>query len=427
MSARSSRNALVAGLLVTFGLVLIVGSVLILAGVTEDLKYSSRYVVEFSIGDGAEGLEAGSIVKVGGRRVGRVVGLRFLPEDSPRKTGIAVDIVMTPEVTLYRNARPFLQLPLLGSAGSINIPNVGDPSLLTLGPGDDGVLRQGERLAGKLAPPSFLTQAGYEQEQADQLRLILRRGAEIADRMARATEKVEPIMHNVEVFTDDAKAISGEIRSGVRRWTPRIDRTMSNVETATDELSKGATDARGVLATALRLIDANRPRIDSIFESASQLAEKMNKDLYNRVAASVTEAQGALAEFNEVGQRTNALLAELSPELRIMLANARLSSDQLLLTMTEVRRNPWRLLYTPSRREMEQELVFEAARAFAQSASDLRAASASVESVLAAMEAGQTPADAESLRAVQARLAEAFEKYAKSEKKFLDRIVQESK
>jgi hypothetical protein len=28
---------------------------------------------------------------------------------------------------------------------------------------------------------------------------------------------------------------------------------------------------------------------------------------------------------------------------------------------------------------------------------------------------------------VQARLAEAFEKYAKSEKKFLDRIVQESK
>ncbi|MFN5958460.1 MAG: hypothetical protein ACK462_11070, partial [Planctomyces sp.] len=317
--------------------------------------------------------------------------------------------------------------PLLGSAGSINIPNVGDPSLLTLGPGDDGVLRQGERLAGKLAPPSFLTQAGYEQEQADQLRLILRRGAEIADRMARATEKVEPIMHNVEVFTDDAKAISGEIRSGVRRWTPRIDRTMSNVETATDELSKGATDARGVLAAALRLIDANRPRIDSIFESASQLAEKMNKDLYNRVAASVTEAQGALAEFNEVGQRTNALLAELSPELRIMLANARLSSDQLLLTMTEVRRNPWRLLYTPSRREMEQELVFEAARAFAQSASDLRAASASVESVLAAMEAGQTPADAESLRAVQARLAEAFEKYAKSEKKFLDRVVQESK
>ncbi|MFN5959215.1 MAG: hypothetical protein ACK462_14910, partial [Planctomyces sp.] len=102
MSARSSRNALVAGLLVTFGLVLIVGSVLILAGVTENLKYSSRYVVEFSIGDGAEGLEAGSIVKVGGRRVGRVVGLRFLPEDSPRKTGIAVDIVMTPEVTLYR-------------------------------------------------------------------------------------------------------------------------------------------------------------------------------------------------------------------------------------------------------------------------------------------------------------------------------------
>jgi ABC-type transporter Mla subunit MlaD len=427
MSARSSRNALAAGLLVTFGLVMIIGSVLILAGVTENLKYSSRYVVEFTIGDGAEGLEAGSIIKVGGRRVGRVAGLRFLPEDSPRKTAIAVDIVMTPEVTLYRNARPFLQLPLLGSSGSINIPNVGNPSLLTLSPGDDGVLRQGESLPGKLAPPSFLTQAGYEQEQADQLRLILRRGAEMADRLAKATEKVDPIMHNVEVFTDDAKAISGEVRAGVRRWTPNIDRSMVNIETATDEAAQRVREARSLVSGLQRLIDTNRPRIDSIFESARELADKMNKDLYDRVAASVKEAQGALAEFNEVGQRTNALMAELGPELRIMIANARLSSDQLLLTMTEVRRNPWRLLYTPSRREMEQELVFEAARAFAQSASDLRAASASVESVLAAMEAGQTPADAETLRAVQARLAEAFEKYAKSEKKFLDRVVQESK
>ena len=46
--------------------------------------------------------------------------------------------------------------------------------------------------------------------------------------------------------------------------------------------------------------------------------------------------------------------------------------------MIEIRRSPWKVLYRPTEKELENELLYEATRSFAVAAADMKAASVSV-------------------------------------------------
>jgi len=73
--------------------------------------------------------------------------------------------------------------------------------------------------------------------------------------------------------------------------------------------------------------------------------------------------------------RAGTLLKEETPGIRHTLANLRLMSDQLKLTAVEVRSQPWRLLHSPTTKEMSSQVLYDARAAYAEAASDLRAAS----------------------------------------------------
>ena len=56
------------------------------------------------------------------------------------------------------------------------------------------------------------------------------------------------------------------------------------------------------------------------------------------------------------------------------MANAHLTSEQLKLASIEIRRSPWRLLYTPKQKELETDNLYDAARSFAMAAGALDSA-----------------------------------------------------
>lgn len=249
-------------------------------------------------------------------------------------------------------------------------------------------------------------------------------------------DKAGTTMENINAAAADVRTVASDAKARINEWTPKIDATLTNaqtftanIETSRKLLDTGLEKARDFIASVQETLNANRAHVDSIVKNADELVTKANTELYQRVLATLDEAQRGVRSFSMAGEAAGNLIDELSPEVRLAMANARLASDQLKLMMTEVRRNPWRLLYQPGAKELQRELVYDAARNYAQAVSDLRGASASLESLAGGMDGPShgplSDADKARLAEVQKGVLESFAKYKQAENKFLDIIVKE--
>jgi len=432
---KNTQNNFVAGVFTILGIVGFVFIILTLSGASSFVTRKTEYVVRFTLADGASGLKNGSSVRVGGQEAGKVSKVEFWPAAQDEKGHaqppqfVDVHVSIRRDIILYKDASVLLELPLLGNVSSINVPSVG-----TAG---NRVLADGEVIEGRIAPPAFLQQAGFGDEQRKALQTILENGKQVSVDLKEITGAVSgkagTTMENINAAAADIREFAADAKVRVKEWTPRIDSTLKNVETFSANieasrklLDEGLSKAKAFIDGVQDALNTNRPRFDNIVKNTDELVAKANSELYDKVVATLDDAQKGVRGFSTAGDAAGNLINELTPELRLTMANARLASDQLKLMMTELRRNPWRLLYQPGGKELERELVYDAARNYAQAVSDLRGASASLESLTAAMNSrALSDADRARLAEVQQGVMESFTRYKQAEQKFLDIIVKQ--
>lgn len=478
MSGRAPRNNLKAGIFLAVALVTFMAICMKLGDVIGALTESrATYVVRFSLNDGAMGLKKGSMVKVGGQQVGEVTQVSFkrppkskdvpqleAQQVAPGRAGpgepaesqaggrqapgaVFVTISVRREVMLFHDAKVYLELPLLGSVSTINIPDVGGGEYTV--PGADarsvvtkkiGELDEWEIVPGTLAPPAFLGQAGYGAEQKEQLQIILQRGKEISVQLegmvSSSRSTLDGTLGSLREAADTINQATGSVNKQLPDWLTAITKTLANVQGASGEAEQRLIEFKAIVATVKNTLDENRQYLDRLFQNSAkasdnivELTDKVNKELYGAVRDALADGRRALVNIAEVTEKANQFAAEKTPELGRMIANARLASDQLKLTMTEVRRNPWRLLYQPTRREIEEELTYDSARTYADAVGQLRAASDSLQAVLAQASGKSgsepTPQQRQQLDVMTAEIREAFDRYREAEKRFLDRLTKD--
>ncbi len=411
---RSGRNNVLAGSMVLVCVVAAVVVVILLAGGLEQLG-KRAYTVRFTLDQGVTGLEPGSTVYLGGRAVGVVSSLSFGRSDTTEIQNILVTIRIERSISLHEGARAQLNTPLLGGSASINFPTIGTGRALT---GDD-------LIEGQIATPGIFAQAGYGPEQSEQLQRILQRSDEF-------TAKMESITTNAQAMFADAKDILADARGRSHAWFERMDSISKNLD---DFALRGPELARHIedrLAQLREVIDENRENLrdtlasaKSISAKADRLADRIDAELFDLARGILQDARDALATARGALDRAAELLDEQSPAIRRSMANFRLASDELAAMMNEVRRSPWRLLYRPDRREMDFELLYDSARAYAAAVSDLRAAGEAARALIDAGAAAQGgPAGLQSL---VTDLDDSFNKYKAVEQEFLRRIMLESR
>lgn len=424
---RSDADNLRAGFFVLVALVAALAVVVILAGVGEKLKRRTRYMVFFPLQTSTEGLEVDAGVLVNGRPVGVVDSIHLELDPNERPDGVYVEILVDRAIKFYGEPTAYLNRPLLGAGATLNFPTIGDV-------GGAPVAPAGATFRGAIAPPGFLAQAGYGPEQQAQVQEILQRGSAFANELeSMVREFRETTYPQITGLVDD-------VESRLGGWLDSGDRIVGNVETATDRLptisehiDARVTEARAVIATTQQMLDENRPGVRAAIENAREATERFNAlveslrtDTKPTVDAMLTDARSAMESVRRAVERADSLLAESSPSLRRTVANARLASDQLKFTLEEVRRAPWRLLYRPDTRELEFELLYDAARTYAAAVSDLRDASESLESATQAAEAGGSSLTAANAEALNTELGRSFEAYKAAERAFLDLIIDRS-
>jgi ABC-type transporter Mla subunit MlaD len=436
--AQGSRNNLLAGAFVIASLVLAVAMSAWVAGAFEHLSPSTPYVFRVPLRDGAAGVSAGSPVLLGGQPVGRVTSVRVHTEPGPRgepqPVGIDLRVRVRADVPLYEDAWATIVQPLLGSGGSVNISWTGDGTRVPIVQGTSTRLERNEVLPATLAPPPFLAAAGYGPTEADAIKTTIRNVAELSQRLnsivGQVNDKVRPTMDLVLETATDARQVVGDVRGRSPEWLARIDRVLASADDATEDLPALVEESRARLAEARTvisetgsMIEEARPEVRATLQSIRSAAERFEATSLPLAERALDDARTGSAEFARLTESLSRLLAEQTPGVRTMPGNGRLASDQLKLAAIEVRRNPWRLLYQPRRKELESEVFFDAARSYAQAVSDLRAASESLESLAAG---NLAPADSETIREMTRHMAEMFQRYQDAERRLLDAIAERS-
>src|SRR3954466_1064730 len=188
-----TRNNVVAGLFVIASAILAVVISIIVSGAQKRLIPTNRYIIRFSLEQGAPGIKKGTIVSLGGQEVGRVTDVRKVPDPNGVPIAMDIHVAIRSDVKLYEDAWAFLERPLLGTNSTLNIASAGTGQL-PAGKQFQGarpILEPGELLDGRVAPPSFLTQAGYGPEQIHQVQNMILQASQVVERIDRISAKFE--------------------------------------------------------------------------------------------------------------------------------------------------------------------------------------------------------------------------------------------
>lgn len=429
---RSSKNNVLAGLFLLFSLSLALVVFFLLSSTWERWTvHTERYIVAFTLSDGASGLVKGAPVQVGGAKVGTVTSWSFAKDSTTDQIiGVDVEIEVRSEIRLYENAIAYLVLPLLGSSSVLNFPFVGDPRTVVKPQHDNPRLEPGERIEGRLAPPAFLTQAGYGPDQTKQVQSIIRNAEETTIRLnsvsKRVEDKLKPLFEQVEGIMADTKAISGDAKESFAQWRVGIQETLDRLKLAADKLTAvidgvmlGIAETRGVIASVQGTVDTNKDTVARTLTNIEELTQKLKTDAFTAILEILDNGKKGTAEFASSAEKVRVLLGRRGPDIETIIANARLASDQLKLATIEIRQAPWKLLAKPEgRRDLENEVLYDSVRAYATAVADLRAAAVSLESMTSG-DGKPSDLDRRTIDEITKSIKESFERYQKAEKDFL--------
>jgi len=458
MATRTNKQYVVAGVWMLVGLFAAVAIFAAVGSQLDAFKSKTIYQVEFPLSEGATGLKPGSAVRVGGQDQGRVENIAF--DSTTFASKVFIDFSLPKDIKLYRDpeesdpSRPSfiappipagydprgrrmelrLEQPILGTGSVINLVSVGWPRL------DKSNVLQAEstfiekgRIRGVLAP-SLLAQAGIDKSEIDKLKMVFSNVQEVTSKI---NADYGVVRDGVVESINGARKTIADVNAAIDENRENIRLTIAKAPGAVDNFNAMMVDGRKIVADVQAAWPAWRDDVSASLKSASKFVASLDPEtgeLYKKIMVTVQDGRDGLAAFKEAAATADGLLmdakgvlAESAPELRLMVANGRLASDQLKLTLAEVRRNPWKLLYQPGRKELQQDLLFMSSRNYAEAVSDLRGVTASLESVMASAKASGREVDAKQAAEIKARLEEAFGKYEAAEKELLDRLVREAK
>ena len=432
-----SRNNVVAGLFLILSIVLAVFIAFTLSDVQDRFVKRTDYLVHFPTSVGVAGLQPGAEVTFGGLSVGKVKSIDTSAERDP-ETGVEivrshrVVVALSSDLVLYEDAYADLTLPLLGGVSRINIASPGSGGYEG-GPEDANItLDPGEAMRGRFAP-SILTQLGFTTEEAlamketiHEVRQISANVGEVSETMKRMALQLEPefgqgvddgrsTLANIRTFSENLNAEDG--------WSSRVDSILASTDDAAKKIEPVISDAQATISEAKSLIEDNREKVASILENVNATTERFKLETMEQVNELLDKGTLALGSYRDVAENANGILLTNKPKIAATLDSTRDIGVQGKLFVEELRAQPWRLLKKPSEDDLRREPIYEAARTYASSVSDLRVASEALDAALAqATQSGGDTQAIEEIRKIAGVVDEAYQRYSEAERALLERL-----
>jgi ABC-type transporter Mla subunit MlaD len=253
---------------------------------------------------------------------------------------------------------------------------------------------------------------------------------------------LDQAMADISITAENAKIISQSLREeldGAKdgAMLASIHKVMSDLKIAAGNVVKitgnvsSQTDlanAASMFAKMSRSVDDigqitgdAKPKIDRLLTSAVNTAETIEgyskKDLAD-ILAKLRESNNEIfkmaANLAQASQQAKDVIVMNRENIGVLVDNMTQVSANLKTMARDVRRNPWRLFYQPTDKEVRQQDIYDAASAFAEGASQLDQTVAKLNGLIKANPDG-IPGDDKMLKDVVRELKDTFSRFSKAE------------
>jgi len=313
------REEIKAGFVVVAAL-LIFSAMVILIGGSKFWEKLDIYHIRFSaIG----GLEKGAFIRLGGFRVGQVLGIAIAPDDVSR---IEVTIGVKPRTPICRGA--VASVRTLGLVGDYYV-------LLTQKPG-----------ANQPLPPESLIPSREMMEIGD----LLAQAAELSHTLNASVEQVAAGVNQI---------LSQENITHVRTSLQGLSRLMAEGEkslsTITVDLSNVLRKLNAMMANLDSFVLENRNNVQGAILAIRNAAERLDTlsvTLNQTLVENKEDLRSTIATLKEDSQKAGQLMDNLDGRVTVTgdyleetMTNLMEISENLRLLSSQLKRQPWRLIY----------------------------------------------------------------------------------
>jgi len=346
------RNALRAGVVILISIAAAIAIILAIAGIDRfTTKFAQRHVI-FSLADDIGGLRQGDEVRLGGLRIGTVSYIHFVGHGSegngePTEDLIDVDIAVPVEYHLNTDAVVGIETTVTGVT-TMNISDLGSGPELT-----DNQSIRGE--------PSLITQLG---------RTVTAISPQVADDL----KQLHQTLASINRAADDAHVLESEGRKHLAdvsaSATGALDSIHGWLGPSTGDFHQSMAHVRSITAE----VDHDLPPMAA---SASDVLKHADSAV-KKADASLDDVKVIVGHLRSTSAAIRSVVLQNQSRFGEIVAGLRATSDNLDAASIEIRSSPWRLLYKPAPNEIANLNIYDAARQFAQGASDMDDAAAAL-------------------------------------------------
>jgi hypothetical protein len=291
--------------------------------------------------------------------------------------------------------------------------------------GQGAPYRPGDVIAGDIYPSPMAAQLvrelGIRDQEREHLQQIIANTRALSDTLGEdipqitasvksVLEDVKPLAENARLAVEDARLAVADARAMVNEVHQRSVLWMDRIDSIT-----GSADTS--LARVETLLEDEDPLVRETLENVHAITQQAREETMAQVHSALDKANEALASARDATAELKAFVVSQKPVLERSMANFSLTAAQLKLAAIEVRRSPWRLLYSPSDKELETDNLYDAARSFALAATAIDSAYASLSATI--------EADPDNLAEIQRQvdyLQNLFDRFETAEKMFWQRL-----
>ncbi|MEO0966344.1 MAG: MlaD family protein [Planctomycetota bacterium] len=365
----NDKHAIAAGL---FIIAAIVAALVILSQVANlgaIATPDARYTVDFPAGSDLQGLEADNAVRIMGIDVGKVrkIDLVTGADDDPDVDLVRVRFTVPRKYELHQNAEVSVQSGLTGGS-RLNIESLGTGPLAdetTPLAGRSVSLSQVIARLGTLVPDARGALAKFGevgdtanatiQDVRDRIPDLVERYNTVTDKASAMLDSGRGALDNVADITggqpgSDIKSSLANVKDVTGTLRERIPDTMDKVDGRLDEM-------KGFIASGRTALDNANDKIDKLGP--------------------------VLDDGKQITGNVRVMLADNRAKIDRTMTSVQRAADNLEGGIADIRRAPWRLLNKPDEIDEHNLVVYQAAREFANGASDLELTAARLEALAA--------------------------------------------
>ena len=391
--AKKQRDAFRAGVFMLLSIMLILVLIVAIKGFARVFEPVQVRAARFSLRDDLGGLQVGDNLRVAGFTVGEIQSIRLIT--NVKKPFVRVTFTMPKKYTLRTGAQVVIGGTITGTSW-LNFESLGSGKPL---PPDYVLTGRPSGISHALATVASLApqiKAMVTQVRTTTVPLInadLTKLGATADSIRTAATSASGVLRSVH----------GEIKPVVAKYDAAADKTAYAMDQAGKLLHSGRKGA---------VVNINAVTAD-IKKAIPALLAKAQSDL-NQVHATFTNSTA-------LTQQAKSLLTQNQDRINSIIRALHGASVNLKVFAVEIRHSPWRLLYKPSKKDINNVEIYDAVREFDQAARHLQHAA----DVLKASAVNpQTPAQQALLHQLMRKLNTTFNQFQQVETKFWKAVKQ---